>query len=319
MAEIGTDISKAAALLQNGKLVAIPTETVYGLAGNALDESAVLEIFKVKKRPKFDPLIAHTDSMEKVKTYVDHIPDKAMMLAETFWPGPLTLLLQKKKHIPDLLTSGLSMVAIRMPQHPLTLDLLSRFDFPLAAPSANPFGYVSPTSAQHVEDQLGSQIPYILDGGHCSIGIESTIVGFDEQEKPIIYRLGGKKTEDIEQVIGRVKLRITNSSDPLTPGMLKSHYAPSKRVIIGDISHLCERFHRRNFGIISFDKQFDNIPPDRQIVLSPESSLDEAARHLFGALRLMDQKDVEFILTEKFPDQGLGQAINDRLKRAASR
>lgn len=319
MAEIGTDISKAATLLEEGKLVAIPTETVYGLAGNALNESAVLEIFKVKKRPKFDPLIAHTDSLEKVKTYVSHIPEKALMLAEAFWPGPLTLLLHKRPHISDLLTSGLPLMGVRMPRHPLTLDLLSRFDFPLAAPSANPFGYVSPTTAQHVEDQLGSSIPYILDGGSCSIGIESTIVGFDEYENPIIYRLGGKKIEDIEKIVGRVKLRINHSSDPVTPGMLKSHYAPAKRVIIGELDRLIERFQRRSFGIISFNKQFDNISADRQIVLSRESNLDEAARHLFGALRNMDQKDVEFIITEKFPDEGLGQAINDRLKRAASR
>lgn len=319
MAEIGNDITKAASLLEAGKLVAIPTETVYGLAGNALNESAVLEIFKVKKRPKFDPLIAHTDSLEKVNTYVSHIPEKALMLAEAFWPGPLTLLLKKRPHISDLLTSGLPLMGVRMPQHPLTLELLSHFDFPLAAPSANPFGYVSPTTAKHVNDQLGSKIPYILDGGLCSIGIESTIVGFDEKERPIIYRLGGKKIEDIEQIVGRVKLRINHSSDPVTPGMLKSHYAPSKRIVIGELEHLVERFHRRHFGIISFDKQFDNISSDRQIVLSQESSLDEAARHLFSALRHMDQTDVEFIITEKFPNEGLGQAINDRLHRAASR
>jgi L-threonylcarbamoyladenylate synthase len=319
MAEIGTNIEQAAALLKAGKLVAIPTETVYGLAGNALDESAILDIFKVKKRPKFDPLIAHTDSLEKIKGIVTHIPDKALMLAEAFWPGPLTILLNKKPHIPDILTSGLSDVAVRIPRHPLTHSLLSQLDFPLAAPSANPFGYISPTSAQHVHDQLGAHIPYILDGGNCSVGIESTIIGFNEQEQPIVYRLGGKKIDDIEQVVGKVKLRINHSSDPIAPGMLKSHYAPSKRLIIGNLTELVPRFHKRNFGVISFHQSFDGLTADRQIILSKTRNLDEAARQLFGALRTMDQKDVEFIITEKFPDRGLGQAINDRLKRAATR
>ena len=319
MAVIGTDIDTAAELLKEGKLVAIPTETVYGLAGNALNDNAILEIFKVKKRPKFDPLIAHTDSLEKVQSYVTHIPEKAMKLADAFWPGPLTILLNKKDHIPDLLTSGLSNVAVRMPKHELTQELLKRLDFPLAAPSANPFGYVSPTTAKHVEDQLGTQIPYILDGGQCSIGIESTIIGFDENEKPIIYRLGGKKIEDIESIVGRVKLKIIHSSDPMAPGMLKTHYAPSTRLIIGQLDMLIKRFQNRNFGIISYHKKFDDLPSEKQIILSPGKDLNEAARNLFSALRLMDQKNIELIITERFPDEGLGQAINDRLKRAASR
>jgi L-threonylcarbamoyladenylate synthase len=319
MAVIGTDIDKAAELLKTGKLVAIPTETVYGLAGNALNEEAILEIFKVKKRPKFDPLIAHTDSLEKVKNYVKHIPDMALKLADAFWPGPLTILLEKQEYIPDLLTSGLSAVAVRMPNHPLTSALLKQLEFPLAAPSANPFGYVSPTSAQHVEDQLGAKIPYILDGGPCTIGIESTIIGFGENEKPIIYRLGGKKIEDIEAVTGKVKLKINHSSDPMAPGMLKSHYAPSKRVVIGKLDLLVDRFKNRNFGIISYYKKHETIPEENQIILSSSMDLNEAARNLFSALRIMDQKNVEMILTEKFPDEGLGQAINDRLKRAASR
>ena len=319
MAVIGTDIDAAAELLRNGKLVAIPTETVYGLAGNALNDDAILEIFKVKRRPKFDPLIAHTDSLDKVKSYVKRIPEVALKLADAFWPGPLTILLEKQEHIPDLLTSGLPAVAVRMPNHPLTTALLKQLDFPLAAPSANPFGYVSPTSAQHVEDQLGTKIPYILDGGQCSIGIESTIIGFDEQEKPIIYRLGGKKIEDIEAVVGKVKLKINHSSDPMAPGMLKSHYAPSKRVIIGKLDMLIERFKNQNFGIISFHKKFNEISEEKQIVLSPSKDLSEAARNLFSALRIMDQKNIDLILTEKFPEEGLGAAINDRLKRAASR
>ncbi len=165
MAEIGHNIKKAQELLENGHLVAIPTETVYGLAANAYDAEAVLNIFNVKQRPSFDPLITHTDSLEKISHYVRDIPEKARTLAEKYWPGPLTILLEKNTLIPDIVTSGLNRVAVRIPSHPITLKLLESLDFPLAAPSANPFGYVSPTEAKHVNDNLGDQIPYILDGG----------------------------------------------------------------------------------------------------------------------------------------------------------
>ncbi len=318
MAEIGQDIVAAKSLLVEGKLVAIPTETVYGLAGNALDESAILEIFKVKRRPKFDPLIAHTDSIEKIKSLVTHIPDQLLELGKAFWPGPLTILLEKKAHVPDILTSGLPHIAVRIPDHPLTTSLLSSLDFPLAAPSANPFGYISPTTAQHVQDQLGDLIPYILDGGACQVGLESTILGFDAKHRPVIYRLGGMKIDDIESAIGKVRLNINVSSDPTAPGMLKSHYAPTKPLIIGRIPDLMTKYSQRRFGIITFAQHFDSVPEDRQVVLSSKGALDEAASRLFGALRQMDNSDVEMIFTEKFPEQGLGAAINDRLKRAAS-
>lgn len=319
MAIIGTDLDQAKMLLTSGQLVGIPTETVYGLAGNALNEKAILAIYKVKNRPKFDPLIAHTDSLEKIKKHVDHIPEKALLLAQSFWPGPLTILLKKQHNVPDLLTSGLPEVAIRMPRHDLTLDLLKSLDFPLAAPSANPFGYVSPTTARHVQDQLGEKIPYILDGGRCAIGIESTIVGFDEKDNAIIYRLGGKKTEDIESVVGKVKLRLNQSSDPVAPGMLKSHYAPQKKVIVGRLDFLLNQYKNRRVGIISFHREFAEIAAENQIILSGSKDLDEAASHLFSALREMDKKSVDYILTERFPDEGLGKAINDRLQRAAAR
>ncbi|RED97047.1 L-threonylcarbamoyladenylate synthase [Marinoscillum furvescens] len=319
MAEIGTNIADAVTLLREGKLVAMPTETVYGLAGNALNEAAILDIFKVKNRPKFDPLIAHTNSLEKVKAIVSHLPYKAQQLAEAFWPGPLTMLLEKKSHIPDLLTSGLPTVAVRIPKHPVALELLGELDFPLAAPSANPFGYVSPTTAHHVDKQLGSKIPYILDGGECSIGIESTIVGFDENEEAIVYRLGGKQIEDIEAVVGSVHIQVNHSSDPMAPGMLKSHYAPGKTLRIGDLENLMAEHSNETYGVISYQRQFEHLDADRQITLSPSGNLDEAARNLFGALRSMDERGVSIILTEKFPDIGLGRAINDRLKRASVR
>ena len=314
----GKVIQQAFEILSNGEILAIPSETVYGLGADATSDSAISRIYKIKKRPHINPLILHVSNINMVEQFAE-TNTLFYSLSKYFWPGPLTILLEKQEHIPDLLTSGLPAVAVRMPNHPLTTALLKQLDFPLAAPSANPFGYVSPTSAQHVEDQLGTKIPYILDGGPCSIGIESTIIGFDEQEKPIIYRLGGKKIEDIEAVVGKVKLKINHSSDPMAPGMLKSHYAPSKRVIIGKLDMLIERFKNQNFGIISFHKKFNEISEEKQIVLSPSKDLSEAARNLFSALRIMDQKNIDLILTEKFPEEGLGAAINDRLKRAASR
>lgn len=315
MAEIGKDISKAKQLLENGEVVGIPTETVYGLAGNALNEDAILKIYSVKNRPKFDPLIAHTNSLDKIEGLVKEIPSKAYELTNAFWPGPLTILLNKKSSVPDLLTSGLDRVAVRIPDHPLTLELLSALEFPLAAPSANPFGYVSPTSAQHVEDQLGDKIPYILDGGPCHIGLESTIVGFDGDDV-VVYRLGGTKVEAIEEIVGKVKIQVNESSNPAAPGMLKSHYSPGRKMIIGDISENLKELNPETTGILSFMATYD-VPEKNQVVLSPTGDLDEAARNIFSALRKMDQPNIEVILTEFLPQEGLGKAINDRLRRAA--
>jgi L-threonylcarbamoyladenylate synthase len=313
MAVIGTDIETAVKLLTTDELVAIPTETVYGLAGNALSSVAVTKIFSVKNRPQFDPLIVHVPYLEKAKDYVLEIPQAAKKLADKFWPGPLTLLLKKKSIIPDLVTSGLDTVGIRCPDHSLTRQLLKELPFPLAAPSANPFGYVSPTKPQHVEDQLGNKIQYILDGGACPVGIESTIVGF-EDDKPIVYRLGGLSLEDIEATIGKVKLMMHSTSNPTSPGQLKSHYAPGKKVILGSMAELL-RVHKTNAGVLSFRKDFH---VSNQIILSPSGSLEEAAQNLFEALRAFDKMDVEVVLTELVPDQGLGRAINDRLRRAAA-
>src|SRR5471030_2993623 len=219
---IGKDIAKARALLERGLLVAIPTETVYGLAANALDADAVLQIFEVKNRPHFDPLIMHGASADALRAYVTLFPDWASTLADKFWPGPLTLVLPKKDSIPDIVTSGMPTVAIRVPKHPLTYELLSQLDWALAAPSANPFGYVSPTTPQHVMDQLGGKIPYILDGGDCTVGIESTIVA-EQDGKICILRLGGLSVEEIESAIGTVSI-ITNETAH-TQGSMKSHYA----------------------------------------------------------------------------------------------
>lgn len=318
MADTGKDILKAKAILEEGGLVAIPTETVYGLAANALNAEAVAKIFQVKKRPTFDPLIVHTAHLDQAKEYLLSIPDTAYRLAEAFWPGPLTILLNKKSIIPDLVTSGLDRVAIRIPAHPLSKQLLEILPFPLAAPSANPFGYISPTLPSHVNDQLGDSIPYILDGGPCSVGIESTIVGF-ESDEPFIYRLGGMSVEAIETIIGPVKTKSHSSSNPSSPGMLQSHYAPGTKLIIGDIDQLISRYSDKNFAILSFQRKFKEISADRQLDLSPAGDLSEAAQKLFTALRDLDKRGFDIILTQLVPDTGLGRAINDRLRRAAFR
>ncbi|MEJ1241476.1 L-threonylcarbamoyladenylate synthase [Chryseolinea sp. T2] len=313
MAETGNDIKKAASLLRAGELVAIPTETVYGLAANALNSDAVAKIFEAKNRPHFDPLIIHVPSFDAVSLYASEVPNEAKQLAEKFWPGPLTLVLPKRDIVPDLTSAGLDTIGIRCPDHALTRSLLQTLDFPLAAPSANPFGYVSPTTAQHVDQQLGDRIAYILDGGSCEIGIESTIVGFEESH-PVIYRFGGLPLESIIDVVGPLKTRAHSTSNPRAPGQLKSHYAPGKRVILGDISILLKEVSNK-VAVISFKTDY-KIP--NQIVLSPKGSLHEAARNLFSALRKVDELPVDIVFAELVPNEGIGRAINDRLTRAAS-
>ncbi len=319
MAEIGVDIERAAAFLRQGKLVAIPTETVYGLAGNALDLKSVSSIFETKNRPSFDPLILHVASLEQVSPFVSEFPEKLKQLAEAFWPGPLTVLLPRKASVPDLVTSGLGRVAVRVPNHPLTLALLAQLDFPLAAPSANPFGYISPTQAAHVAAQLGSQVPYILDGGACAVGLESTIVGM-EGEQVVIYRLGGLELSEIESLVGQVTVQAHSTSNPSAPGQLASHYAPRKPFILGNLTELVPQLIQqgKEVGVLSFSTHFPSLPADRQVVLSATQDLQEAAQRLFMGMRLLDESAADLILAELVPEIGLGRAINDRLKRAAT-
>ncbi len=315
---IGKDVSIAVNYLNTKKLVAIPTETVYGLAGNALSEEAVASIFAVKNRPSFDPLIVHIGRPEMITEYCQKVPSMAKRLAEAFMPGPLTLLLPKRPIIPDIVTAGLSMVAIRIPNHPLTLELLNRLDFPLAAPSANPFGYISPTTAQHVEAQLGDQIPYILDGGPCTIGLESTIVGIYDGQRPVVHRKGGIATEAIEAIVGPVEVKAHSTSNPNAPGMLKSHYAPRVPLVIGNIEELLAANKDKKIGVISFQQWYQDIPQANQVVLTKTGDFKEAARNLFAGMRRLDEQDLDLIVTELVPDQDLGRAINDRLLRAAA-
>lgn len=312
---IGTDVHQAADILKQGELVGIPTETVYGLAGNALDAEAVVRIFEAKQRPRFNPLIMHLPSIEAAEEYVTSIPDVIRDLAEHFSPGPISYLLPKARIVPDLVTAGSNKVVIRIPAHPVTLELLNLIDFPLAAPSANPFGYVSPVTAQHVLDGLGGRIPYILDGGPCKVGLESTIVGTEGNEI-IIYRLGGISAEEIGAVSGKnVKFSLIHKS-PETPGQLKTHYAPSIPLVLGNVDAQMEANKGRKIAVLSFTTAY----PDAHVnkVLSPSGDLHEAAFSLFSALRELDKSDADLILAEKFPDKGIGQAINDRLGRAGN-
>ncbi|PZX51876.1 L-threonylcarbamoyladenylate synthase [Algoriphagus ratkowskyi] len=320
MADIGKDISQAKHLLDAGELVSIPTETVYGLAGNALSSVAVASIFETKDRPSFDPLIIHVASLLEAKNYVTDIPVSLNALAERFWPGPLTLLLPKNNNIPDIVTAGLERVAVRVPDHPLTLELLSQLAYPLAAPSANPFGYISPTSPQHVQAQLGEKISYILDGGKCKVGLESTIVGMEDDEI-IVYRLGGLDISEIEELVGPVTVKSYSTSNPQAPGLLETHYSPSKPFLIGDLDELISKYLGQgdDFAVLSLDKSFSVVSGRNQIALSPNSDLKEAATHLFAAMRKLDESNATIILAELMPDTGLGRAINDRLKRAATK
>lgn len=308
----------AAKLLKNGRLVAIPTETVYGLAANALDAKAVLAIYEAKQRPFFDPLIIHVASLEKAEEYAHFHDPRLLKLAKAFWPGPLTILLPKKDTVPDIVSSGLPQVAVRVPDHELTLELLQTVGLPLAAPSANPFGYVSPTEPQHVDKQLGSKVDYILDGGKCTVGIESTIVGI-EDDSLCLYRLGGLAIEEIEKVAGKLAMRLNQSSDPKAPGQLKNHYAPLTPLEIGDIEQLVKKYQGKRIAVIGFGQMPQLEGVQQCFNLSQTSDLKEAALNLFSLLREADDCGADVIITQFVPNASLGLAINDRLKRAEAK
>jgi L-threonylcarbamoyladenylate synthase len=316
--EIGTSIETAIELLEKGEIVALPTETVYGLAANALNPEAVAKIFDAKDRPHFNPLIVHTKSWDAAMGYCKDVPEIAHQLASCFTPGPLTFLLKKENNIPDLVTAGSDLVAIRIPKHPMALNLLSRLDFPLAAPSANQFGYISPTSAAHVMDSLEGKIAYILDGGNTSIGLESTIIGFGEDNNVVVYRVGGIAIEDIESVIDGKVLWTNNSKEekPKTAGQLKSHYAPHTALYIGDINTLFQQHLGKQIGLISLSNPYPELQFAQRFLLSPSNNMTEAAQNLFSFLRQIDQLKLDIILVEPLPNEGLGRTINDRLNRA---
>lgn len=313
---IGNSIETAINWLKQGEVVAIPTETVYGLAANALDEQAVLKIFKAKNRPHFNPLIVHAANWERLSEFVKNVPGEAMLLAKMLSPGPLTFLLEKSEAISDLVTAGHSKVAVRIPNHPVTLQLLREISFPLAAPSANRFGYVSPTSAAHVKDGLEGFIPYILDGGDCEIGLESTILDFEE-DQIILRRKGGISLEKIETVLGKKVISRTHAHEhPVAPGQLKSHYATHTPLFLGNIHDLLPAFKGKKVAVIGFGEPLTSESISFSFSLSSKGNLDEAARNLFKVMREADHCGAEVILANWLPDYGLGAAINDRLKRA---
>ncbi len=316
---IGVDTLKAIHFLNQNLPVALPTETVYGLAANALNEEAITAIYKAKNRPFFDPLIIHVANIEDAKKYVLNLKGNALKLAQAFWPGPLTLLLPKKDIIPYLVTSGSQYVAVRVPNQATTLSILQQINYPLAAPSANPFGYISPTTAKHVEEQLGNKIPYILDGGECTIGIESTIIDCND-EIPKILRLGGLSITTIENVLDiKPILALNNNSNPNAPGQLDKHYSPRKpMIIVDDITTYLAENKNKNIAILSFGN--NNLTTEYpQFNLSISGNLDEAAKNLFNYLHLLDITESELIITQLLPNKELGLAINDRLKRAAAK
>jgi L-threonylcarbamoyladenylate synthase len=308
---MNAEIQQAIAALRAGKLIGLPTETVYGLAANALDAQAVAQIFAAKQRPHFDPLIVHIGHIADLPKVAAKVPPAAQALIDAFWPGPLTVVLPKQEHIPDLVTSGLPTVAVRMPQHPVALSLLQEVEFPLAAPSANPFGYVSPTTRQHVLDQLADKVAMVLEGGACSVGVESTIVAFPEGQ-PTVLRLGGVSVEAIESVLGFPLPTQLSSSQPHAPGQLASHYAPSRGIRLVEYGEDCPS------PGAPFVRFYD--ARDRDCSLSADGSSASAATRLFGILRALDaEPEGPEVWVEKAPEEGLGRAINDRLTRAAHR
>lgn len=316
---ISGNIQKAIAILNQNDLIAIPTETVYGLAGNIYSEAAISKIFAMKNRPLFNPLIVHIHHISQLEQLTRYIPDKALVLAKAFWPGAMTLVLKKNSQVPDLITAGKDSVAIRMPNHPVALALLEQLRFPLAAPSANPFGCISPTKAIHVEEYFGDTLRMVLDGGDCESGVESTIVGF-EGDEPILYRLGAISVEDIAAVVGSVNIKNKEETTPDAPGMLLKHYAPLTTThLTTDLNESIKSFAHQKIGLLLFSKKIDDPQIVHQEILSENNDLKEAATYLYAAMHRLDKLNLDVIIAERVPDIGLGKTINDRLERATKK
>lgn len=316
-------IEEIVVALRNGDLVALPTETVYGLAADALNPQAVKKIFEVKGRPFIDPLIVHTFDLDQVEELAD-LNEIVYKLAEKFWPGPLTLVLPKKSIVPEIVTAGLSSVAIRIPKHPIFREILAASKLSLAAPSANPFGYLSPTEAHHVEKTLGNKVKYIIDGGPCSIGLESTILKLTDPDNPEILRPGPISAEDLETVFGFkptcYSTANSQKSAQIAPGLLKSHYSPRTRLQLFESDNIPEFSGCESKSAIIFlkgpraseENQFVNV-----FWLSEDGDLNEVAKNLFSLLARLDHQSFDSIYIEVPINKGIGVAINDRLKRAA--
>lgn len=316
------DIQAAADALREGKLVAFPTETVYGLGADAENESAVARVFAVKGRPSDHPLIVHVASAAELPRWAREVPTAAQRLAEACWPGPLTLLLRKSERVPLATTGGLDSVGLRVPAHPVALELLRRFGGGVAAPSANRFGRVSPTRAEHVATDLGDDIDVLLDGGECNVGLESTILDLTSDE-PRLLRPGGVTVERLESLLG-VSVSRTLTADARAPGLLPSHYAPLARVLIVPSSELAAEARRlqsageRVAVLASHLDEREVIRTLREVIfLDLGDDASSAAQRLYGALREADARAASVVLASPPVAEGLGEALADRLKKAA--
>ena len=311
--EIGTDLSKALIFIQSGKTVAIPTETVYGLAADANNEEAIMAIFEAKKRPTSNPLILHFDDLQTALPYISAFPVIFEKLYHAFCPGPLTFIVPKSSLVSSLITGGQDSVAIRFPKHSILQDLLHQLGRPLAAPSANLYGQLSPTTAMHVQEQLAGRIPYIIDGGACQEGLESTIIGL-ENEQVVIYRYGSITSEALNAHLGYLpQAKVHAEGTVLTSGMVKHHYATHTPLFLG-----YKPSHETDAAVqLTIGENTAIVGP--QLVLSANASLVEAARNLYALLHHADALGLEKIYVEPFPNEGLGMAMNDRLARAAAK
>jgi L-threonylcarbamoyladenylate synthase len=314
----GPEIARAVAVLRAGGLVAFPTETVYGLGADASNPAAVARIFAAKGRPADHPLIVHLASAGELREWARSVPPLATALAETCWPGPLTIILRRSARVPDAVTGGLETVGLRVPSHPLALELLRTFGGGIAAPSANPFGTVSPTTAEHVRAGLGDRVDMILDGGPCEVGVESTIIDLSG-DQPAILRPGGLPRERLEAIAG-VPIPVRHGGPVRAPGTLDSHYAPEARLVLVPPSEQPARaaaLRGRGLfvGVLSF---IPGGPVGDATVVDLGSSEEEAARHLYAAMRGLDASGCDVILAWPPEERGLGLAIADRLRRAAA-
>lgn len=312
-------IRLASNIIRTGGLVAFPTETVYGLGCDAMNPLAAAKVFEAKQRPQFDPLIVHIADRSQLDSVVTSQPPLAQKLMDAFWPGPLTIVLPKQSVVPDLITAGLPTVAVRMPSHPVAQALIREAGTPIAAPSANPFGYVSPTAAQHVSDGLGSKVDLILDGGLCSVGVESTVVSLIDTQ-PELLRPGSITLEQLTAIIGPVYCGASDHDQPMAPGQLTRHYATLTPLTILDspaTQTVLEPGERAGLLLLSSSSENENHFVAVE-VLSTTGDMHEAARNLFAALRRLDALQLDRIYAEPCKEVGLGMAIMDRLRRCAA-
>lgn len=319
------DLRRAARAIAEGKLVALPTETVYGLAADAGNRRAVAAVFAAKERPSFDPLIVHVPSVEEARKVADFSVPYAEALARRFWPGPLTLVLPKQDWVPGLITSDLPSVAVRCPAHELTRRVIEYAGVPVAAPSANPFGRISPTTAEHVAAGLGERIDYILDGGECRLGVESTVLDLSGDD-PMVLRPGGLSVESLQECIPDLQLFDRSTSSPKAPGQLPSHYAPRKDLYLyrqgGLPAAIRASAKQRAVSALCFGKEEASSLIDEGLCvevldLSPEQDPVQAAANLFAHLHRLEADSSRRILAARLPEQGLGRAVNDRLYKAS--